>query len=360
MAVFQGGTPAQLSLYIYSIATITIFLWGLKKIAEVPFRFSSFPLPLLLYSLTSLPDPPGKRSLNPTLRAPLRDRPLDQHNLHDPLRRHVVRVRAARRKASRQFGRAEGDDGYCGRRGGRGGKEGCCGGDLEGGERVFCCCARWGVDTQGVCAEDLVSLIFGEMTRWGTARANSPSRARPPRSTSSSASTRSRSTSAKGRTTPSHTLVPSPPPVDPSSPPASQRAEHNTRNCVARPSRAISSVRGRGPESGSGSGSGRRCGRRRSIRMKGPCRARWERGRGGIRRGRGEHCLGVRVRRLIWGSWEERGVRGPRGLYPLGRRWFREEKGMEKREGWIDFLFLNFIPGRRSLPTLFFSSFRFF
>lgn len=35
MAVFTGGTPAQLTLYLYSIATIVVFLWGLKTISEV-------------------------------------------------------------------------------------------------------------------------------------------------------------------------------------------------------------------------------------------------------------------------------------------------------------------------------------
>lgn len=35
IAVFQGGTIAQLSLYIYSIATIPIFIWGMKAISDV-------------------------------------------------------------------------------------------------------------------------------------------------------------------------------------------------------------------------------------------------------------------------------------------------------------------------------------
>ncbi|WFC94590.1 hypothetical protein MBRA1_001223 [Malassezia brasiliensis] len=34
IAIFQGGTIAQLSLYIYSIATIPIFIWGLKSISD--------------------------------------------------------------------------------------------------------------------------------------------------------------------------------------------------------------------------------------------------------------------------------------------------------------------------------------
>jgi len=34
MAVFTGGTFAQVSMYIYSIATLAIFLWGLKSMAE--------------------------------------------------------------------------------------------------------------------------------------------------------------------------------------------------------------------------------------------------------------------------------------------------------------------------------------
>ncbi|WFD29004.1 hypothetical protein MSPP1_000008 [Malassezia sp. CBS 17886] len=34
IAIFQGGTIAQLSLYIYSIASIPVFIWGLKAISE--------------------------------------------------------------------------------------------------------------------------------------------------------------------------------------------------------------------------------------------------------------------------------------------------------------------------------------
>lgn len=34
LAVFQGGTFSQVALYIYSIATIVIFLWGLKGISD--------------------------------------------------------------------------------------------------------------------------------------------------------------------------------------------------------------------------------------------------------------------------------------------------------------------------------------
>lgn len=34
IAVFQGGTFAQVSLYIYSIATIPLFIWGLKGISD--------------------------------------------------------------------------------------------------------------------------------------------------------------------------------------------------------------------------------------------------------------------------------------------------------------------------------------
>lgn len=41
IAIFQGGTIAQLSLYIYSIATIPIFIWGLKAISDV--RISLLP-----------------------------------------------------------------------------------------------------------------------------------------------------------------------------------------------------------------------------------------------------------------------------------------------------------------------------
>lgn len=34
IAVFQGGTLSQLSLYMYSIATIPIYIWGLKAISD--------------------------------------------------------------------------------------------------------------------------------------------------------------------------------------------------------------------------------------------------------------------------------------------------------------------------------------
>lgn len=34
LAVFQGGTFSQVALYLYSIATIVIFLWGLKGISD--------------------------------------------------------------------------------------------------------------------------------------------------------------------------------------------------------------------------------------------------------------------------------------------------------------------------------------
>ncbi|WFD20240.1 hypothetical protein MCAP1_002484 [Malassezia caprae] len=34
IAVFQGGSFAQVSLYLYSIATIPIFIWGLKAISD--------------------------------------------------------------------------------------------------------------------------------------------------------------------------------------------------------------------------------------------------------------------------------------------------------------------------------------
>ncbi|SPC66192.1 related to KEI1 - component of inositol phosphorylceramide synthase [Ustilago sp. UG-2017b] len=34
LAVFQGGTFSQVALYVYSIATIVLFLWGLKGISD--------------------------------------------------------------------------------------------------------------------------------------------------------------------------------------------------------------------------------------------------------------------------------------------------------------------------------------
>lgn len=38
IAVFQGGTFAQLSLYVYSIGSILGLLWGLKGISDVSRR----------------------------------------------------------------------------------------------------------------------------------------------------------------------------------------------------------------------------------------------------------------------------------------------------------------------------------
>lgn len=35
LAIFHGGTIGQLSLYLYSIATIPVFIWGLKANSEV-------------------------------------------------------------------------------------------------------------------------------------------------------------------------------------------------------------------------------------------------------------------------------------------------------------------------------------
>lgn len=35
IAVFTGGSVAQVSLYVYSIATLVLFLWGLRGIASV-------------------------------------------------------------------------------------------------------------------------------------------------------------------------------------------------------------------------------------------------------------------------------------------------------------------------------------
>lgn len=46
IAVFSGGTVAQLTLYVYSIATTVVFLWGLKKISEVRCHSAPFPLSL--------------------------------------------------------------------------------------------------------------------------------------------------------------------------------------------------------------------------------------------------------------------------------------------------------------------------
>lgn len=38
LALFTGGSIAQVSLYIYSIATLVLFLWGLRGIAQVSTR----------------------------------------------------------------------------------------------------------------------------------------------------------------------------------------------------------------------------------------------------------------------------------------------------------------------------------
>jgi hypothetical protein len=39
LAVFTGGTLAQLSMYLYSVASIVIFSWGAKQIGEVSTTF---------------------------------------------------------------------------------------------------------------------------------------------------------------------------------------------------------------------------------------------------------------------------------------------------------------------------------
>ena len=35
LAIFSGGTLAQLSMYLYSVASIFLFSWGAKQIGEV-------------------------------------------------------------------------------------------------------------------------------------------------------------------------------------------------------------------------------------------------------------------------------------------------------------------------------------
>lgn len=37
LAVFTGGTFAQVSMYLYSIATIAALIWGMKAVGEVGF-----------------------------------------------------------------------------------------------------------------------------------------------------------------------------------------------------------------------------------------------------------------------------------------------------------------------------------
>lgn len=96
LAVLTGGTLAQpisqLTMYIYSIATLVVFLWGLKKISEV--RSSCALLSLRSVSLT-LRRFTGEWSQDPHLRASLRFRPFRRHHLHRHLRRHVVRSHAS-------------------------------------------------------------------------------------------------------------------------------------------------------------------------------------------------------------------------------------------------------------------------
>jgi hypothetical protein len=53
LAVFTGGTFAQVSLYVYSVATLLIFLWGLKSIAEV--CLSQMPISTVLNAATGTP-----------------------------------------------------------------------------------------------------------------------------------------------------------------------------------------------------------------------------------------------------------------------------------------------------------------
>jgi hypothetical protein len=42
LAVFFGGNLAQLSLYLYSVATLLACAWGLRQIGEVSLRSRSF------------------------------------------------------------------------------------------------------------------------------------------------------------------------------------------------------------------------------------------------------------------------------------------------------------------------------
>lgn len=35
LAVFSGGTLAQLSMYLYSVASLALFAWGAKQIGDV-------------------------------------------------------------------------------------------------------------------------------------------------------------------------------------------------------------------------------------------------------------------------------------------------------------------------------------
>jgi len=35
LAVFTGGTLAQLSMYLYSVASIVLFAWGAKQLGDV-------------------------------------------------------------------------------------------------------------------------------------------------------------------------------------------------------------------------------------------------------------------------------------------------------------------------------------
>jgi hypothetical protein len=40
IAIFNGGQLAQLSMYIYSIAALALFTWGMKAVTDVRIRFS--------------------------------------------------------------------------------------------------------------------------------------------------------------------------------------------------------------------------------------------------------------------------------------------------------------------------------
>ena len=49
IAVFTGGSFAQLSMYIYSVGTLIALIWALRAVADV--RFLLLPLNLFAYDV---------------------------------------------------------------------------------------------------------------------------------------------------------------------------------------------------------------------------------------------------------------------------------------------------------------------
>ena len=98
IAVFAGGTFAQISMYAYSIATLAVFLWGLKSIGEA----------------RELPPAPltgaGEPLADADFRPPLHARPPRLDDLDGRICRHLVVLHAARWSSGRQLVGAGGPD----------------------------------------------------------------------------------------------------------------------------------------------------------------------------------------------------------------------------------------------------------